>query len=60
MNKTYTLKVLYPFSDMQENLKRKKDDVFECSEKRALELIEFEKYKLVEILSITKWEEIRT
>jgi hypothetical protein len=54
MNKTYTLKVLYPFSDMQENLKRKKDDVFECSEKRALELIEFEKYKLVEILSIIR------
>lgn len=47
------LKVLIPFHDMEVGFKRLKNSEFECSKKRAKELLEY-KDKLVEILEIKK------
>lgn len=51
--KIVKLKVINHFHDTKEGVKRLKNDVFECSEKRAKEILSFDKYQLVEILSIT-------
>lgn len=45
------LKVLIPFWDIESGFKRLKNSAFECSKKRAKELINY-KDKLVEILEI--------
>lgn len=52
--KTVKVKVLFNFHDTKEDVKRFKNEVFECSEKRAKEILSFEKYQLVELLSIIK------
>lgn len=52
--KIVTLKVLANFYDTKKEIKRLKNDVFECSVKRAKEILSFDKYQLVEILSIIK------
>lgn len=52
MKKIFTLKTLIPFHDSNNNdLKRFKGEEFECSEKRAKEILKHE-LKLVEIVSI--------
>lgn len=52
--KIATLKVLIPFHDIKNNgKKRLKNEVFECSEKRAKEILKHETI-LVKILSIIK------
>lgn len=53
MEKTIvTLKTILPFYDRQnDNVKRFKGEEFECSEKRAKEILNHE-LKLVEIVSI--------
>jgi len=53
MKKIYTLKVLIHFYDTKIDRKRFKNEEFECSEKRAKEILAYEKSQLVEILSIT-------
>lgn len=54
MKKIYILKTLIPFHDIQnENVKRIKNEDFECSEKRAKEILNHEQ-KLVEIVSIIR------
>lgn len=54
MEKTITFKVINPFHDTKDDVKRLKNEVFECYEKRAKEILSFNKYQLVEILSIIK------
>lgn len=64
MKKKYTLKVLMPFYDTESDLKRVKGEEFECSEKRAVELLNYNYKKpyaipgsiirIVEISSIIK------
>jgi len=49
------LKVLIPFFDIEGGFKRLKNSEFECSKKRAKELVSY-KDKLVEILEINKIE----
>lgn len=52
--KTATLKVLIPFHDMENNgKKRVKNEEFECTEKRAIEILKHE-ITLVKVLSIIK------
>jgi len=46
-------KVLIPFFDIEVGFKRLKNSEFECSKKRAKELINY-KDKLIEILEIKK------
>lgn len=54
LNKIFTLKTLIPFHDMDNgNVKRFKGEEFECSEKRAKEILNHE-LKLVEIVSIIR------
>lgn len=51
--KKVKLKVLIPFHDMENNgKKRVKNEEFECSEKRALELFEKLPENYIKILSI--------
>lgn len=52
--KTVKLKVLGTFYDKEIDSKRFKNQEFECSEERAKEILAFEKYQLVEVLSIIK------
>lgn len=53
-NKTFTFKTVLPFHDMEnKNVKRFKGEEFECSEKRAKEILNHE-LKLVEIVSIIR------
>lgn len=52
--KTVKVKVLFNFHDTKEDVKRLKNETFECSEERAKEILSFEKYQLVEVLSIIK------
>lgn len=52
MKKIYILKVLVQFFDNEAGYKRIKGEEFECFEKRALQILAYEKSKLVEILSI--------
>lgn len=52
--KIVTLKVLFTFFDKEIDNKRFKNEEFECSEERAKEILSFEKYQLVEVLSIIK------
>lgn len=52
--KIVTLKVLFTFFDKEIDSKRFKNEEFECSEQRAKEILSFEKYQLVEVLSIIK------
>lgn len=54
MKKTVTLKVINPFHDTKENIKRIRKEEFECDQKRAKEILSFDKYQLVEIQSIIK------
>ena len=49
--KKVTFKVLIPFFDMEVGFKRLRNSEFECSKKRAKELLDY-KDKLVEILTI--------
>ena len=50
--KIVTLKVLANFHDTKAEVKRLKNQEFECSEERAKEILSFEKYQLAEVLSI--------
>lgn len=53
--KKVKLKVLIPFHDMENNgKKRVKNEEFECTEKRALELFEKLPDNYIKILSIIK------
>lgn len=54
MKKTFTLKVLIHFFDTEAGFKRLRNSEFECSDKRAKEILDYEKSVLVEILSIIK------
>ena len=64
MKKTTTLKVLLTFFDVESGIKRTKGEEFECSEKRAIELLNYNYKKpyaipgsiirIVEISSIIK------
>ena len=53
MKKTVRLKVINKFHDSKTDTKRFKNDEFETNEKRAKEILAFDKYQLVEIQSIT-------
>lgn len=48
------LKVLLPFFDKEINRKRLRNELFECSKKRAKEILIFDKYQLVEVLYIIR------
>lgn len=50
--KIVKLKVLNTFFDNELGEKRFKNQEFKCSEERAKEILSFEKYQLVEVLSI--------
>lgn len=52
--KIVTLKVLHTFFDNDINQKRFKNEEFKCTEKRAKEILSFEKYQLAEVLSIIR------
>lgn len=52
--KIVTLKVLANFHDTKAEIKRLKNQEFECSEERAKEILSFEKYQLAEVLSIIR------
>jgi len=52
--KRFTLKTILPFHDLEnDNVKRFKGEEFECSEKRAKEILNHE-LKLVEIVLIIR------
>lgn len=52
--KKFTLKTILPFHDLEnDNVKRFKGEEFECSEKRAKEILNHE-LKLIEIVSIIR------
>lgn len=52
INKIFTFKVLIPFYDMDnDNIKRLRNEEFDCLEKRAKEILNHE-LTLVEIISI--------
>lgn len=54
MKKIYNLKALLPFHDLEnEGVKRIKNEEFECSKERALQLIYYKK-PIVELISIIK------
>lgn len=52
--KIVTLKVINRFHDTETDIKRFKNEEFTCSEQRAKEILSFEKYQLVEVLSIIR------
>lgn len=55
--KVVTLKVFANFHDTKSDVKRFKNQEFECSEERAKEILSFKKYQLVEVLSIINGKE---
>jgi hypothetical protein len=52
MKKTVRLKVINKFYDSKTDTKRFKNDEFETNEKRAKEILAYDKYQLVEIQCI--------
>jgi len=54
MKKTIRLKVINKFHDSKTDTKRFKNDEFETNEKRAKEILAYDKYQLVEIQSIIR------
>jgi len=54
MKKTVKLKVINKFHDTKTDTKRFKNQEFETNDKRAKEILAFDKYQLVEVLSIIR------